>query len=43
MVAAAMMATTATPAFAGEKSEESCGSSDPKVGTPAKAENKAKE
>jgi hypothetical protein len=35
LVAVAMLATTATPAFAGEKSEESCGASNPKIDSPA--------
>jgi hypothetical protein len=35
MMAAATMAATATPAFAGEKSEESCGASNPKIDAPA--------
>jgi hypothetical protein len=36
LVAAAMVAATATSAaFAGEKSEESCGASNPKIDSPA--------
>jgi hypothetical protein len=43
----AMMAATATSAFAGEKSEESCGASNPKIdapaGPPSEKGNKGKE
>jgi hypothetical protein len=43
----AMMAATATSAFAGEKSEESCGASNPKIdapaGPPSNKGNKGKE
>jgi hypothetical protein len=44
LVAAAMMTATATSAFAGEKSEESCGASNPKIDAPAgpPLENKTK-
>ena len=35
LVAAAMVIATATSAFAGEKSEESCGASNPKIDVPA--------
>ncbi len=35
LVAAAMMTVTATSALAGEKSEESCGASNPKIDAPA--------
>ena len=35
MMTVAMMAPTATSAFAGEKSEESCGASNPKIDSPA--------
>ena len=35
LVAAEMVIATATSAFAGEKSEESCGASNPKIDAPA--------
>jgi Ni/Co efflux regulator RcnB len=44
LVAAAMMTATATSAaFAGEKSEESCGASNPKIDEPSEKGKKGKE
>jgi len=40
LVAAAMVIATATSAFAGEKSEESCGASNPKIDAPASDKGK---
>jgi hypothetical protein len=43
LVAAVMMTATATLAFAGEKSEESCGASNPKIDEPSEKGKKGKE
>ena len=43
LLAAAMMTATATSAFAGEKSEESCGASNPKIDEPSEKGHKGKE
>ena len=43
MMTVAMMAPTATSALAQEKSEESCGASNPKIDEPSEKGNKGKE
>jgi hypothetical protein len=43
MMTVAVMAATATSAFAQEKSEESCGASNPKIDEPSEKGKKGKE